>query len=134
MNIIIQEEWFSVEQCRHNPNRLYVFGDNLIRIGKGGQACIRDEINSYGIATKRTPSMDNQAFFGDRADEAHALLNDIQGLLVVCDSGDFDTIVLPGDKLGTGLAKMEEKSPKLFVWLHETLSLLLDVDYRVKAL
>jgi hypothetical protein len=26
---------------------------------------------------------------------------------------------------------MEEKSPKLFVWLHETLSLLLDVDYRV---
>lgn len=131
MNIIIQEEWFSVEQCRHNPNRLYVFGDNLIRIGKGGQACIRDEINSYGIATKRTPSMDNQAFFGDRVDEANALLNDIHGLLVVCDSGDFDTIVLPGDKFGTGLAKMEEKSPKLFVWLHETLSLLLDVDYRV---
>ena len=132
MNIIIQEEWFSVEQCRHNPNRLYVFGDNLIRIGKGGQACIRDEINSYGIATKRTPSMDNQAFFGDRADEAHALLNDIHGLLVVFNENlVFDTIVLPGDKLGTGLAKMEEKSPKLFVWLHETLSLLLDVDYRV---
>ena len=132
MNIIIQEEWFSVEQCKHNPNRLYVFGDNLIRIGKGGQACIRDEINSYGIATKRTPSMDNQAFFGDRPDEAHALLNDIHGLLVVFNENlVFDTIVLPGDKLGTGLAKMEEKSPKLFVWLHETLSLLLDVDYRV---
>ena len=131
MNIIIQEEWFSVEQCRHNPNRLYVFGDNLIRIGKGGQACIRDEINSYGIATKRTPSMDNQAFFGDRADEAHTLLNDIHGLLQRFYDGEYETIVLPKDGLGTGLAKMQEKSPELFVWLHETLSLLLDVDYRV---
>ena len=131
MNIIIQEEWFSVEQCRKNPNRLYVFGDNLIRIGKGGQACIRDEINSYGIATKRAPSMDNQAFFGDRPDEANALLNDIHGLLQRFYDGGYETIVLPYDKLGTGLAKMQEKSPKLFVWLHETLSLLLDVDYRV---
>ena len=75
--------------------------------------------------------MDNQAFFGDRPDEANALLNDIRGLLQRFYAGEYETIVLPYDKFGTGLAKMEEKSPKLFVWLHETLSLLLDVDYRV---
>ena len=48
---------FSVEDCNNNPNKIYIFGDNLCGVGKGGQAIIRDCVNVFGIPTKRTPSM-----------------------------------------------------------------------------
>ena len=33
---------FSVEDCNNNPNKIYIFGDNLCGVGKGGQAIIRE--------------------------------------------------------------------------------------------
>ena len=33
INIVVQEEWYSIEQCRANPRSLYIFGDNLLRVG-----------------------------------------------------------------------------------------------------
>ena len=60
---------FSVEDCNNNPNKIYIFGDNLCSVGKGGQAVIRDCNNVFGIPTKRTPSMDSNAFFSDNFDE-----------------------------------------------------------------
>ena len=55
---VIQQEWYTVEECLKHPKTLYIFGDNILRIGNGGQAVIRNIPNSFGIATKRTPSMD----------------------------------------------------------------------------
>ena len=130
----IQDAWYSPEQCRKNSNKLYVYGDNLKRVGKGGQAAIRDSFNSYGIATKRLPTMDVNAFFSDQPDEARALYEDIYNLLVTFRKFDdaFDTIVLPADGLGTGLSQMPVKSPILFNWMNDTLSLILDVDFHPK--
>jgi hypothetical protein len=92
---------------------------------------IRDVFNSYGIATKRTPSMDEKAFFSDKRDEAQALYEDIYNLLYTFHRFDdvFDTLVLPADGLGTGLSQMPERSPQLFAWMNQTLSHLLDIDY-----
>lgn len=132
MKIEIQKEWYSIEQCLSNPTKLYVFGDNLMRIGNGGQASIRPAKNTYGIATKRLPSMNDNAFFADREDEAEALLNDIHGLLEEFYQEGYETIVLPHDGLGTGLAKMPQTSPRLYDWLNETLSLLLKIEYNSK--
>ena len=132
MKIEIQKEWYSVEQCLANPNKLYVFGDNSLRIGKGGQAQIRDCKNSYGIATKYTPRMDNEAFFSDKPDQAEIVFNDIKELyeFYITDKTDIiDTIVFPADGLGTGLSEMPLRSPKMFKWLHETISLLFDINY-----
>jgi hypothetical protein len=129
MKVEIQKEWFSIEQCKNNPKKLYVFGDNLIRIGNGGQATIRPAKNTYGIATKRLPSMEEKAFFSDREDEAEALLNDIHGLITEFYEGGYNTIVLPEDGLGTGLSKMPMTSPRLYDWLNETLSILLKIEY-----
>jgi|SaaInlStandDraft_4_1057021.scaffolds.fasta_scaffold54650_1 hypothetical protein len=129
MNVEVQEEWYSVEQCNENPNKLYVFGDNTHRYGKGGQAMIRDETNSYGIATKRTPSMRPDAFFGDTQVDGDIMISDIKGLMEVFEEGDYDTIVLPAAGLGTGLSKMPEYSPKLFKALNSSLSQLLNIDY-----
>ena len=131
MNIEIQDEWYTVEQCRQNPNKLFVYGDNMIRLGKGGQAIIRDEPNAHGIATKRLPSSNTDSFFSDKTDEAYVILNDVLDLLSLSrtEYENFDTIVLPAAGLGTGLSEMPKRSPKLFKWLHETISVLTGVKY-----
>lgn len=130
MKVEIQKTWFSLDECQKNEHKLYVFGDNMVRYGLGGQAAIRPATNSYGIATKRLPTMNTNAFFADRQDEAQVLIDDIHGLLNQFKIGKYETIVLPADGLGTGLAKMSETSPRLFKWLNETLSMVLNVEYK----
>ena len=130
MNVIIQEDWFSLKQCAANPRTLYIFGDNTIRVGNGGQATIRPAPNSYGIATKRLPTNAPDAFFSDSQEDAKFIMADIARLmLIMAKSTEYDTIVLPADGLGTGLSKMPEKSPVLCKWLHNSLSTILGVDY-----
>lgn len=125
-----QKEWFSVEQCNDNPRNLYVFGDNLKRIGKGGQAQIRDCKNSYGIATKRNPSMDENAFFSDRYDEYTHLSFDLKQLIAICKVNKYDIIIFPYDGLGTGLARMNETSPKLFENMNYIIKMAFDVEFK----
>jgi hypothetical protein len=129
VNVEIQEEWFSVAQCRKNPNKLYVFGDNLARVGIGGQACIRKEPNTFGIATKRLPSMSWDAFFSEKKDEIAAVYQDIDRLQQVLECGKYDTVVFPKDGLGTGLSRMPLKSPKLYKELNERLSKVFNIRY-----
>lgn len=112
MKAVKQKEWYSVQQCRENPKTLYVFGDNLIGVGKGGQAQIRDEKNTFGIPTKRLPTMNDDAFFNDWASETLQVVGEIHKLVEL--SKDYDLVVFPADGLGTGLAKMDKVSPKLF--------------------
>jgi len=129
MKVEIQEEWFSVAQCKANKNKLYVFGDNLIRAGKGGQATIRDAQNSFGIATKRLPTMQHNAFFRDRDDEFIAVMQDILNLQNELDSSKYDTVVFPKDGLGTGLSRMPETSPKIFKEMNDLISQVFGIDY-----
>jgi len=131
ITVEIQKEWYSETQCVENPHKLYIFGDNLIRRGKGGQAIIRDFPNAWGIATKRLPSMSNNSFFGDRPDEMTALITDIAMLInmLLHKDTDFNTLVFPEDGLGTGLSKMPSKSPKLFKWLNETISFIFNIHF-----
>lgn len=94
--------------CRRYPEKVFVFGDNLKAFGKGGQAIIRDEPNSFGIPTKRYPSWDDWAFFSDQPDEIEAVKKSLRELYKL---GQDKVIVFPEDGIGTGRAKMEEKSP-----------------------
>lgn len=131
MNIEIQKEWFSLKQCLENPNKLYVFGDNMIRRGKGGQASIRDAKNSIGLATKRLPSMSMDSFFSDREDEFCIVEEDIDKILSEMQKDlRYDTLVLPFDGLGTGLSQMPEKSPELFEHMVIIIEGKLNIDYR----
>lgn len=97
--------------CRENPSYCFVFGDNLMRKGKKGQAIIRDESNSYGIPTKRIPSMSSNAFFSDKEDE-YLIVKD-----ALIELWNFHlqnkTIVLPENSIGSGLADLKNKSPKV---------------------
>lgn len=107
----IYADHFSVEQCRANPHQIYVFGDNLDRHGTGGQAIIRYEPNVFGVPTKRYASMKQGAFFSDAPCEREHVLQALRDLYVI---GRRHTLVFPSKGLGTGMAKMPEKSPLLY--------------------
>lgn len=111
-------ESFSIELCDQNPDKLYVFGDNLIGKGCKGQAVIRYCVNSFGIPTKRLPAMTQESFFADRADEKEAVLILLRRLYILSDTY---TLVFPKAGLGTGLARMDEKSPEIFKLMKEIL-------------
>lgn len=111
---------FSVELCRANPDKIYVFGDNLLKRGKGGQAVIRDEPNTFGIPTKRAPSMAEGSFFSDKPDEARAITEVLGELLKLMQDGK--TLVFPAAGLGTGLAQLEQRSPLIWKYLNYSLT------------
>lgn len=111
MTVEITEEEYTVELLRNNPNKIFVFGDNLKRYGKIRQAIIRGEPNAFGIATKREPSMEPTAFFSDRIDEMHAVTNDLERLFFLSMTKD---IVFPSSGIGTGLSRLKQSSP--FIW------------------
>ena len=128
MSILLQNR-FSIEDCSNHLDRVFIFGDNLIQKGKGGQAIIRDCHNAYGIPTKRLPSMDSDSFFNDEFDEYEAVKSAIEKLAVMKYSRKEVTFVFPTDGLGTGLAQMKTKSPKLFKYMNEQLNKHFGVGY-----
>lgn len=111
MNIEVCTEFYTTKLLRANPDKVYVFGDNMKGFGQGGQAIIRNEPNAFGVPTKRYPRKDNWAYFSDKEDERQAILSSLRKLYII---GQNKVIVLPYHGIGTGLALMSEKSPKLF--------------------
>jgi hypothetical protein len=102
---------YCVKDCTDNPDKLFIFGDNLAGTGTGGQAIIRYQNNAFGIPTKRFPTMHEGAFFHDKDCERNHVLNALRDLYT---QGKMRTLVFPADGLGTGLAKMKEKSPLIY--------------------
>ncbi len=94
--IIITEEYL-----REHPNEVFVFGDNTIRVGKGGAAMLRDEPNTYGFITKKLPDNHSSSFYKpeDYKTLFAAELADLEGVI----STNTDKIYLIS-KLGAGLA------------------------------
>ena len=113
------QKLFSVEDCKNNPYKLYIFGDNLLSTGTGGQATIRHCYNAFGVPTKRFPTMESNAFFSDKEEEKERLQWTLDMLLNIYLKRDNITIVFPKDGLGTGLAKMSIKSPKLYKLMND---------------
>jgi len=61
--IIIKQHKIYRKDLKNNPDVLYLFGDNLVQKGFGGQAKeMRGEPNAEGIPTKKLPSMEAKAF------------------------------------------------------------------------
>lgn len=103
---------------RANPSTLYVFGDNLLERGYGGQAReMRGEPNAVGIPTKVSPS----EYAAD-----HLALEFMRKWVQAFENLDYHMtavggdVVWPEDGIGTGLADMQNRAPKLW----QTLELL----------
>lgn len=124
-------EYYTPELCKANPNKLWVFGDNLLKTGKGGQAIIRDEPNALGIPTKVYPSQVPDSFFSDDPVTLNYLKHFYDEVFdELVEYSDYSsTIVFPAQGLGTGLSEMPERAPLLLAFLDGKISELLGEDY-----
>jgi hypothetical protein len=120
---VIKIKFITRGYVQQHRNALFVFGDNLAGFGLAGQAqAMRGEVNAIGIATKIYPLNRDVDYFDDNRDwntislYYNALFKRIEYL-----SRQFEFIVVPEDGLGTGYSKMQEKCPRLLVYLNEKL-------------
>ena len=101
---------------------LFVYGDNLVRRGYGGQAkeC-RGEPNTLGIPTKHYPSMEKKAFF---TDEDYWVVRDvIENAILSVDFSEYEKIiVLP--RIGEGRAQLSSHSQKIWEYVQDCLKRL----------
>ena len=107
-------EYITRKDLRNNPNKIYLFGDNLLKTGFGGQAKeMRNEPNAIGIPTKKKPFMSNDSFFSDNDFNA---IKKILDEIFICIPHNV-TIVIPKAGLGTGRAMLRENAPKIWKYL-----------------
>jgi hypothetical protein len=123
---VIFQKYISNEDLRRNPQILYVFGDNVQRKGRGGQAAaMRGEPNAVGVATKYAPTMQ-----GTFIEEPNAIVNqnriidqDMKPLFDQVRRGGI--VVWPSDGIGTGLAALPLKAPSTWEHLQSKLTALI---------
>lgn len=105
---------------RKEPNTLFVFGDNDLREGKGGQAVNRDEPNAIGIRTKHKPTTNADAYYTDDnyTDNIRKMQVDLNNIKRL--SANYESVYFM-QGIGDGRAKLEEKAPKTYAWLKNNL-------------
>nr|WBF70815.1 hypothetical protein [Megavirus caiporensis] len=122
--IIIFNGFWTVDDVKINPHALFVYGDNDVHIGKGGQAIIRDCVNAIGLPTKKYPNNHSTSFYTDLEchDNVKKIDNAINNIINV--SKKYDYVVLPRDGFGTGLAKLKEKAPETLKYINQRIEFL----------
>lgn len=117
MPLILQKMIYR-EDLQENPNVLYVFGDNDLRKGRGGQAAeMRDEPNAVGVRTKWTPGTGHGAYFYDSDYEQiiEMIDDDLEPIIEALENDRI--VVFPLDGIGTGLAYLSENAPEVLKYL-----------------
>ncbi len=103
-----------------NRDTLFVFGDNMIHRGFGGQAKeMRGEPNAIGIPTKWLPDTTSISYFSNFDLQNAQIRGEI--------NRNFDKleahlranndIVLPKNGIGTGLSQLETRAPKILEYI-----------------
>ena len=108
-------EHITRSDVRAEKDKIFLFGNNLIGWGYGGQAKeMRGEENAVGIPTKKAPSNNPNSFFTDKEFAANIKAIDEAFGKIPPDK----TIVISKAGLGTGLAQLQEKAPNTFAYLN----------------
>lgn len=112
------KDFITREYVRSNPDKIFLFGDNLQQIGLGGQAkAMRGEPNAIGIPTKKKPHLSEDSFFTDTEYIQNVKAINKAFSLIPHDK----VIVIPSAGLGTGLAQLDTRAPYTFKYLTEKL-------------
>lgn len=125
---VFRQKWITRDDLKSNRDRLYVFGDNMVRVGLGGQAgAMRGEPNAFGIPTKWYPSNDDKSFFRDSDFESGGLVwstlhSAFTQLREVLKNGY--TVVIPEDGLGTGLSRLPTTAPTIAAYIDDQINLI----------
>ena len=124
---VTKMEFITRKYVRANPAKIFLFGDNLLGRGYGGQAAaMRGEPNAIGIPTKKMPTHKTDAFFADAEFEQNkAAIDSAFGQLAGLNDGT--EIVIPLAGLGTGRAILPHMAPRTFEYLERKLAALYQV-------
>lgn len=125
---VLFQKWIERDDLQRNPSVKYLFGDNLMRCGLGGQAkAMRGEQNAIGIATKRSPGMRHDDFFydGDYDELVHIIDLDFAPAKLHVALGEV--LIIPTDGLGTGLSKLPEHAPRVLAYIDSHITTLCDM-------
>lgn len=120
----IYKGFWSVHTCKSEPTALFIFGDNNIKKGKKGQAVIRDCPNSIGIPTKKYPTLSKSAYYTDDEFDENRLNIKIAINQIILLADNYDTIYLPENGIGTGLADLPNVAPKTYKYLQKKIDYL----------
>jgi hypothetical protein len=121
MKIKFIDSFYSLQLSQSKPQTLFLFGDNTMRVGNGGQAIIRNLPNSLGVITKKVPNTKEEAFFRDKDLEEYKEYLEIDMSILREKGKDFDEIVV-NKNIGLGLADMLNKCPLCYQELIKTLT------------
>lgn len=108
---------YTRQLVRLHPDTLFVFGDNMVGRGFAGQArACRGEPNAVGIPTKWYPAMDPRAFFTD--DDLPKVKSTIDARFLRCvDHLRTGGIVACPPEIGTGLAQLPTRAPRIYTYI-----------------
>jgi hypothetical protein len=115
--VVVSDVWFKRSTASEERDALFVFGDNLLHIGRRGQAVVRGLPNAHGIPTKHAPGRLPADYFTDAALGVNRAQMRLAIELLVVKARKFRRVVLPADGLGTGLAELEKRAPKTYALL-----------------
>lgn len=117
---VLRVKFITRQMVESAPNTIFVFGDNMLRFGMGGQArAMRGCSNAIGVPTKWAPGMLEKDFFAD---------SDLENVQVICRlAASFAEIsallmsgydvVFPTDGLGTGLSELPRRAPRMLLFI-----------------
>jgi hypothetical protein len=109
---LLFQEWISRADLQDNPDKIYVFGDNVKRYGYGGQAKeMRGEPNAFGIPTKWAPSMSDDSYFSDRQYNDIVIILDLHFQKLRSHIENGTSVVFPTNGIGTGLSQLPQRAP-----------------------
>jgi hypothetical protein len=116
MGVIVRIPHITRVMVQEDRRTLFVFGDNMEGRGLGGQAReMRGEPNTIGVPTKWRPGREERDYFTDadiRDREVwHAIYSAFEKIRAALEAGQ--NIIIPADGLGTGLAELPTRAPKL---------------------
>jgi hypothetical protein len=121
-NIEIFKGFWTVEDVRNKPNYLFLFGDNDIQKGTGGQAIIRYEPNAFGIPTKKLPNFHPKSFYYDSEYENNIskINSAINKLIKYLERNkEIIGIYFPENGFGTGLANLQKNAQNTLKYLND---------------
>jgi hypothetical protein len=114
------QKFISRKDLQNDPESLYVFGDNMTERGLGGQAKeMRGEPNAVGIPTKIYPGNEDFDFFKDSDFNRAKVRIDAAFMKLFVHAAHGGLIVWPEDGIGTGLADLENKAPKIWAFIED---------------
>ena len=122
---VIREKVITRAMLRAAPRTLWVFGDNMRGRGLGGQAAaMRGEPNAVGVPTKWRPERTPGAYFTDDdwqdGDVRHAIFDAFRRIEAALAEGR--DVVIPADGLGTGLAELPARAPKIHAFIENSIA------------